>query len=168
MINQTHVPRLTLLCHAHTRLTACLCVCVCVCVCVCRWGVKRRGVTWKVIIKVESSPLPATLCAWFGGVRARVCCHGNFVLSDVLCRETLREIIPELNRICFESAEMSRARLCCPSRRSHAGNNGKASCLSVGQGCTSPEFHLQMNPRPWWKCSEARATMKRLHRECNL
>lgn len=56
-------------------------------------------------------------------------------------KKTLREIIPELNRICFESAEMSRARLC---RRSPplpcCANNGKASCLSVGQGFTSPGF----------------------------
>lgn len=58
-----------------------------------------------------------------------------------LSRETLREIIPELNRIRFESNEMSRARQrqrspplpCC-------ANNRKASCLSMGQGCPSPGF----------------------------
>lgn len=40
--------------------------------------------TWKVIIKVESS-----LFAWFGGVRAGVYCHGNFVLSDVSERRNI-------------------------------------------------------------------------------
>lgn len=106
------------------------------------------------------------------------CLHGlvvwgpGFTVMATLCYlmslsgETLREIIPELNRICFEWSEMSRARLC---RRSPplpcCVNNGKASCLSVGQGCTSPGFHLQMNSWPWWKCWGAAATMKGIHRE---
>ena len=121
-----------------------------------KWG-GGGDLTWKVIIKVESSPCLHGLVVWGPGFT--VMATLRYLMS--LSRETLREIIPELNRICFESTEMSRARLC---RRSPplpcCANNGKASCLSVGQGCTSLGFICKWilgpdesieGPAPQWK-----------------
>lgn len=132
----------------------------------CTWHVGRRvgvkrDLTWKVIIKVESS-----LVAWFGGVRARVYCHGNFTLSDVSEQRNIEGDNPWIKQdlLWVDWDEQDQAVPTIPAapmlREQWEG------ILSLcGAGLHFSGFHLQMNSCPWWKCWGARATMKGIHRE---